>query len=597
MRTAVLIPLSLAVVGWAVYINSLTNPFVYDDFRLIVENTTLATPGNLQGVVWHDITRPVVNLSYALDAAIWGLRPLGFHLTNVLLHSLNVLLVFACANALVRDDRARRHPAGVTDAPCANLARANLAQNELAQTELAQPDENSPLIAVIAALLFAVHPLLSQAVGYISARSDLLCATFVLLTFLAARRFLLGGGWLWAVTAVTTWLVGLGAKEVAALLPLALLTYDVLVLPHRDPISRRAVLHAPLLLIVLAAVALRVWVLRQVEYDAASAFDEQLALVAVDAFRGYLKLLMWPAGQTIFHALSPILHPFDRRILISVALFGTLTLLAWRVRQVSGLLLFGLLWFLLFLVPSSALFVLGRGEALAEHRVYLASVGVFLVAATLVGFVLDWIGREARILRWAILAVVAVMALQLGGRTLLRNAMWADPVRLWSESAERAPEHWLPHLMLGEAIRLRSGCPAAEPEYRLAIQYAPDQIFPYQKLGGCLIERRAFDDAEAVYVALREMAPTSAEGPTGLAIVAMAKGSPRYSQAYLREAMVRDPSAVLPRQLMATLEEPRDPAAALRLCQEIKQLAPYTPGNEECIERNQRRLAAAPSTP
>src|SRR6187549_1352414 len=100
-----IIPLSLAVVGWAVYINSLTNPFVYDDFRLIVENTTLATPGNVQGVVWHDITRPVVNLSYALDAAIWGLRPLGFHITNVLLHALNVLLVFFCARALSQDDR------------------------------------------------------------------------------------------------------------------------------------------------------------------------------------------------------------------------------------------------------------------------------------------------------------------------------------------------------------------------------------------------------------------------------------------------------------------------------------------------------------
>lgn len=580
MRTAVLIPLTLAVVGWVVYINSLTNPFVYDDFRLIVENATLATPGNLPGVVWHDITRPVVNLSYALDAAIWGLRPLGFHITNVLLHSLNVLLVFACANALVRDDRARRH-----------------AGNAIDSSRAIERHSDSPLIAVIAALLFAVHPLLSQAVGYISARSDLLCATFVLLTFLAARRFLLAAGWLWAATAIVIWLVGLGAKEVAAMLPLALLAYDALVLPHRAPIRRRALLHAPLLLIVLAAIAVRVWVLRQVEYGADSAFDGQLALVAVDAFRGYLTLLMWPAGQTIFHALSPIVHAFDLRILISVALFGSLIALAWRVRESSGLPLFGLLWFLLFLVPSSALFVLGRGEALAEHRVYLASAGVFLVAATIVGLVLDWIGQEARILRWAILGVVGVVALQLGGRTLLRNAMWADPVRLWGESVQRAPEHWLPHLMLGEAIRLRSGCGPAEPEYRLAIQYAPDQIFPYQKLGGCLIERRAFEDAEAVYVALRDVAPTSAEGPTGLAIVAMAKGAPRYSESYLREAMVRDPNAVLPRQLMATLEEPRDPGAALRLCQEIKELAPYTPGNEECIRRNQRRVAASPSEP
>ena len=589
MRTAVLIPLSLAVVGWAVYINSLTNPFVYDDFRLIVENTTLATPGNVQGVVWHDITRPVVNLSYALDAAIWGLRPLGFHITNVLLHALNVLLVFVCANALAQDDRARRRSPRATDSPRGTPEHAGLAHEDAA---------DSRLIAVVAALLFAVHPLLSQAVGYISARSDLLCATFVLLTFLAARRFLLGGGWLWAMTALATWLVGLGAKEVSAMLPLALVAYDVLVLPHRAPIRRRALLHVPLLMIVFTAVAVRVWVLRQVEYGAATAFDGQLALVALDAFRGYLQLLLWPSGQTIFHALAPILHPFDLRILVSVALFGSLIVLAWKFRQVSGLLMFGLLWFLFFLVPSSALFVLGRGEALAEHRVYLASMGVFLVAATLAGLVLDWIGREAKVLRWAVLGVVGVVALQLGGRTLVRNALWADPVTLWRESVQRSPEHWLPHLMLGETLRVRTGCTSAEPEYRLAIQFAPDEIFPHTKLGGCLIERRAYDEAEAVFVALRNAAPTSAEGPTGLAIVAMARESPRYAQVYLREAMVRDPEAVMPRQLMAALEEPRDPAAALRLCQEIRDLAPYTPGNEECIERNQRRLSSgsAPST-
>jgi Tfp pilus assembly protein PilF len=586
LRTSPFIPLSLAVVAWAVYINSLTNPFVYDDFRLIVENTTLATPGNLQGVVWHDITRPVVNLSYAVDAAIWGLRPLGFHITNVLLHAVNVMLVFAAALALARDDRARRT---AQNGAQRDRARPN---GDEAGPRRADVDPARP-VAIVAALLFAVHPMLSQAVGYISARSDVLCATFVLLAFLAARRFLLGGGWMWAVATLAAWVAALGAKEVAAMLPLALLAYDALILPHRAPVRRRAALHVPLLLLVAAAAGVRVWVLRQVEYDAAG-FDGELALVAIDAFRGYLQLLLWPAGQTIFHALAPIPHPFDLRIIVTVALFGSLIALTWTFRQVSGLLLFGLLWFLLFLIPSGALFVLGRGEALAEHRVYLSSVGVFVSMAALAGIALERVGREAKVLRWTLLAVVGVVALQLGGRTLLRNAMWADPVALWRESVDRAPQHWLPHLMLGEALRVRSGCGPAEAEYRLAIRFAPEEIFAYKKLGGCLIERGAYDEAEAVFVALRDMVPTSAEGPTGLAIVAMAREAPNYAQVYLREALVRDPDAVLPRQLLATLEEPRDPAAALQLCQEIKALAPYTPGNEECIQRNQQRIAPGP---
>lgn len=575
MRTTAFIPLSLAVVGWAVYINSLTNPFVYDDFRLIVENRTLVAPTSLLGIVWHDITRPVVNLSYALDAAIWGLRPLGFHVTNVLLHAVNVALVFLCAMALARDDRIRRRSEGV----------ASPAGPEDAD------DGASRLIAVVCALVFAVHPLLSQAVGYVSARADLLCATFVLLTFLTARRFLMGGGWPWAAAAVAGWLLGLGAKEVAAMLPLTLVAYDVLVLPRQVSGRRRALLHAPLLTMVVVAIGVRVWVLRQVEYDASAGFDWTLAFVAVDAFRGYLQLLVWPTGQTIFHALAPIDHLFDPRLVISLVLLGALLALAWTLRRASTLLLFGMIWFGLFLVPSSALFVMGRGEALAEHRVYLASVGVFLVAASGLGLLVGSISREAKTLRWVLLAAVGVLALQLGGRTLLRNAVWADPATLWRESAQRAPEHWLPHLMLGETLRLRSGCPQAESEYRLAIQYAPEETFAYTKLGGCLIERRAFDEAQAVFVALRQVAPTSAEGPTGLAIIAMARNSPQYSQAYLQEALVRDPDAVVPRQLLATLQEPTDAAAALRLCREIKTLAPNTPGNDECIQRNERRVS------
>jgi Flp pilus assembly protein TadD len=177
----------------------------------------------------------------------------------------------------------------------------------------------------------------------------------------------------------------------------------------------------------------------------------------------------------------------------------------------------------------------------------------------------------------------------------LREAVWADTVALWGESAQRPPQHRLPHLMLGEAVSIRTGCGQAPAEYRLAIQYAPEEMFAYKKLGGCLIERGAYDEAEAVFVALRNMVPTSAEGATGLAIVAMAREAPHYAQVYLREALVRDPDAVLPRQLLATLEEPRDPAAALRLCQEIKELAPYTPGNDECIQRNQRRVTPAPA--
>src|SRR5437763_3986226 len=84
----------VTLLAGAVYLNALHNPFVYDDHRMIVENMSIHSLQNIKAIVMHDVSRPLVNLSYAVDYANWGGAPLGFHLTTVLLHMLNVLLLF-----------------------------------------------------------------------------------------------------------------------------------------------------------------------------------------------------------------------------------------------------------------------------------------------------------------------------------------------------------------------------------------------------------------------------------------------------------------------------------------------------------------------
>jgi tetratricopeptide (TPR) repeat protein len=558
--------LSLAVIGWAVYINSLTNPFVYDDYRLIIENAALEHPGNLWGVVWHDITRPVANLSYALDVAVWGFRPLGFHITSVLLHAINILLVFLLGRAVDADTRADAGTA-TSGRPCT--------------------------LAITAAALFAVHPMLSQAVGYVSARADLLCATFVLSGFLSTRRYLLEGRAIWGVLAFALWLLSLGSKEVGAMLPGVLLVYHGLLLPAGVSRRRAGSLYLPMLALVVLAVSLRVWVLRQVEYQSAP-LDWRLVPVALDAAVRYLGLLLWPSGQTIFHALTAIDSWLDPRAWLAVVLLTATAALGWWLRRVDRVVPFGLAWFALFILPSSVLFVLGRGEALAEHRVYLPSIGLFLAVGALLAAVLRLTRVHAPALRWLIVALMTVLVLQLGARTLVRNAIWSNPVGLWQESIARSPDHWLPRMMLAETLRLRQGCEAAVPEYEASIRLRPQETFAFTKLGACLTDLKRYDEAAAVFTALAQTAPRSAEGPTGLAIVAMMQGHPEQSRTQLLAAIERDPSAVVPRQLLATLEEPGNPGTALRLCREIRQLAPATPGNDACIQRIEQRLAAVP---
>ena len=91
----------------SLYLNALDNPFVYDDFRLIVENTSILSGSDFQTVIVRDITRPLVNVSYAIDTMLWGGRPFGYHLTSLLFHVLNVMLVF-WVGLLAAEDRARQ---------------------------------------------------------------------------------------------------------------------------------------------------------------------------------------------------------------------------------------------------------------------------------------------------------------------------------------------------------------------------------------------------------------------------------------------------------------------------------------------------------
>jgi len=161
-----------AVLGILVYLNSLHSPFVYDDFFMIVENPSLLDPGDFRSLVGRNLTRPIVNLSYAIDTFIWGRIPLAYHVTNVLLHALNVILVYWVV-VLVSGDR-RRHGTGTEWTSAAPA-----------------------VIAFVAAAVFAVHPMMTQAVGYISARSEVTYSALFLFAFLAGRRWMLGRGRRW----------------------------------------------------------------------------------------------------------------------------------------------------------------------------------------------------------------------------------------------------------------------------------------------------------------------------------------------------------------------------------------------------------------
>jgi len=132
------------VLSGLVYTNAIHNPFVYDDNRVILQNRSIVPPVNLRAILMHDASRPVVNASYTLDRALYGPAPEGFHVTSILLHMIVVGLLFWVAWRVMEDWR-----------------RSLGAEAAIA----AHPQ----LVAFAAAALFGVHPMLTEAVGYVSA--------------------------------------------------------------------------------------------------------------------------------------------------------------------------------------------------------------------------------------------------------------------------------------------------------------------------------------------------------------------------------------------------------------------------------------------
>ena len=102
-----------AIYSGLIYLNALHNPYVYDDNRTVLNNTSIEDITNVRHIVFREMTRPVVNFTYALDRAIWPSQPFGHHTTSVLLHVVNVLLVFRLAWLATLDRRAHGPPGPV----------------------------------------------------------------------------------------------------------------------------------------------------------------------------------------------------------------------------------------------------------------------------------------------------------------------------------------------------------------------------------------------------------------------------------------------------------------------------------------------------
>lgn len=586
-----------ALMAALVYLNALGNPFVYDDHRVVLENFSIRDLSNVRALLLNDLFRPVVNISYAVDYARAGLDPSGYHITNLLLHMANVVLLFVLARALAGDARpARTAPAPAPAHPPGRRSRAS------GRPAPAGPAPGVPgtanITAFAAAAVWAVHPLMTQAVGYVSGRSEVLCALFLLASFLGLRAWLFRRRSGWLAAGIGCWVLALASKEAAVMLPVLLLGYDRLLLPREDGDTRRrlARVYIPMLAFVALAGAARMAVFAGVENVSRASFSWGNLLVGLDVLRRYVALMLLAAPQSIFHTApvpSSVLHP---SVFLNLLWMFALGIAAWRVHGRVPLIAFGCLWFVLLLLPSVTMLSFDIGEPMAEQRAYLAGCGFSMAAGGAIGWLFERSSARAWPRHAIVAGVLACLLLPMAARTVARNDVWSDPVRLWKEAAVNAPGIWLPHRGLGDALRDRGDYAGAAAAYREAARLRPEEAKTHLALGVSLLQAGQLQEADLALSEAARLSPGMAQAETGRGMIARMSGRRDEARDRFLAVARAHPDAVLARQHLAEMYETEyaDPASALRMCREVQALAPQAQGVAECIRRNEQKAAALP---
>jgi len=452
-RHKILLP-SVLLLAALVYANSFWGRFHFDDRPTILANRHLDNWETFVGHLDH-MVRPVLYATLLADRALFGDAPAGYHLLNLLLHLGSGLLVYVILSRAVT--------------------------------------EETRFVPLVAALLFLLHPIQTEAVTYISGRASGLMAfwyLFALFLYLKAREECKSGRSLWLhAGACVSFLCALGSKETAVTFPFALILWEGTVARDRALEWRSLSFgrHLPYWLI-LGAATLWAWV--HPRYSELAQFSaalrplpEQL-LSALHAAWCSLLLLLWPWRQSFDHDLPAIQSMFQWPAPLDLAgLIGFLLAVVMAIRRRLRLLAFGMAWWALHMLPAHSL--VPRVDLLSERNLYLPSIGALLVMVLLVNYAARWAaarGLNTGLVAGAVRFVGLTVALVFGLLTVQRNALYHDPVRLWAETVRQSPGKARPHNNLGYAYALAGDWESAIEEFRRAARLDPEYLLAQENL-------------------------------------------------------------------------------------------------------------------
>jgi len=417
----------IVIAGIAAYSNSFSCSLHFDDFPNIVSNPAITNLHDWRAWMLFNPSRPVAFFTFALNYHFNALDVPGYHLVNLLIHLLNALLVWRIVLLIFRSQHLKDHP-------LAGFSRQ---------------------IAFFTALLFVLHPLMTESVTYIVQRLVSLASLFCLLSILFFIKGILSdrpvSRYLYFLSSAIAAVLGFFTKETSYSLPFLIILVYCFFYFRRMTLKRRSVMFLILLLFaVLSFLSFKA--LQSGKYFSPIPPREghpyiitplKYYYTQVNVLITYLRLIVLPINQTLDYNYPMAESIWGLRILVKLAIL--LAIIATAVRQFNRdrLLSFGIFWFFIAIAPQC---LVPRSNFIFEHRTYLASIGIILVWVLLFYYIFGRIrllklkgNTPAPLFITLAASLLFVQGIIFGWMTWERNKIWKDEYSLWSDCLLKAP--------------------------------------------------------------------------------------------------------------------------------------------------------------
>lgn len=382
--------LLLTVAAFGIYANALNGGLVWDDhyyvsrFPLRFNSlSSLFLPTDLKGAIMV-FYRPLIGLTYLLDYSVWFDKPLGYHLTNIIFHTVNTVLLYFICNKIFK----------------------------------------SVTVAFWAAMLFAVHPIHTESVSWIAGRTDIVATAFVFLSMLAHTEFKEKNNKKAIIPATLFFALAMFSKEIAIGAIIVFAMYDLLISGQKGLESLPYICYGAV--IILYLIMRQLYLANTVMEMSFKSFPGMLTIF-FSSMAFYLYKFFYPIGLSLYISEIPYKPLF---LIAGIFLFATLVLLFIKKKRIYFFLIAS---FLITIMPSIfGAFTTVLSPSFAERYLYLPSAFLCIgIAYSTLKF-----GKYSRYL---IIPVFLVFALL----TYNRNGLWKSELLLWKDTVEKT-NHWYP---------------------------------------------------------------------------------------------------------------------------------------------------------